>query len=316
MYFYPVTKSIKHMNLREMKFTNPETGRKVGYWIAKYKGLIPQELLTAEKSSSRSKRNALVLREEVEVKTIKIKDLNFDSRLFVPMSTGNNVLDNFISSEGGFMPASNVVMIGSPGIGKSTVCLDLLSRLARNGGKRVLFVSGEMNRIDMYRYCRRFPEFANLDTLFLSDYSHLPQQAIEKAFKIGYDAILIDSFAEVIGCVQDANGWSNKKAETWLIDLMEGHNEGKNDTNSFTCFMVIQQVTKNGDFLGSNRLKHMTSAMLEMYRDRNNDCNVMEFTKNRLGTAGDQIAFRIDTDTVSFSYVNDGNDDTKEGDGE
>lgn len=306
-----------------MKFLNPETGRQVGYWVAKYKGLIPQDLLEAEKAASpRANRRAPiaapVLKEEVKVQTIKIKDLKFDDRLFVPMSTGNNVLDSFISSEGGFMPASNVVMIGSPGIGKSTVCLNLLSRLARHGNKRVLFVSGEMNRIDMFRYCRRFPEFASLDTLFLSDYSEVPQQAIEQAFEAGYDAILIDSFAEVITCVQEANGWSNKRAETWLIDLMEHHNEGNNDTNSFTCFLVIQQVTKNGDFLGSNRLKHMTSAMLEMYRDRSNDCNVMEFTKNRLGAAGEQIAFRIDTGSVSFTHMpdNSSNNDIEEGDAE
>lgn len=310
-YFYPVTKSIQHMNLRDMKFLNPATGRQVSYWVAKYKGLIPQHLLEAEKS-------APTVKKEVKVQTIKIKDLKFDQRLFVPMSTGNDILDSFVSSEGGFMPASNVVMIGSPGIGKSTVGMNLLSRVAR-GGKRVLFVSGEMNRIDMYRYCRRFPEFGDLDTLFLSDYSDTPQQAIEKAFEAGYDAILIDSFAEVITCVQEANGWSNKKAETWLIDLMEHHNEGNNDSNSFTCFMVIQQVTKSGDFLGSNRLKHMTSAMLDMYRDRNNDCNVMEFTKNRLGTAGEQIAFSISTGNVSFSPMPDSTvevEETEEGDGE
>lgn len=310
-------------NIKQMRFFNPASGREVGYWSAKVLGIIPQELLDAEKAaSSRSIRKsasaAPVLKGEVKVKTVKIKDLDFDKRLFVPMSTGNSVLDSFVSSEGGFMPASNVVMIGSPGIGKSTVSLDLLSRLARNAKKRVLFVSGEMNRIDMYRYCRRFPEFGSLDTLFLSDYSEVPQQAIEQAFKAGYDAILIDSFAEVITCVQEANGWSSKRSETWLIDLMEHHNEGNNDTNSFTCFLVIQQVTKSGEFLGSNRLKHMTSAMLQMYRDRDNDCNVMEFTKNRLGAAGEQIAFRIDTGSVNFSYMPDSStdDDTEDGDGE
>lgn len=286
-----------------MKFLNPETGRMVGYWVAKYKGLIPSELLSAEKAAPPPPKDA------IKVKTIRISDLKFDQRLFVPMKTGNNDLDGFLSSEGGFMPASNVVMIGSPGIGKSTVGLNMLSRVARHGEKRVLFVSGEMNRIDMYRYCRRFPEFANLDTLFLSDYSDSPQYAIEKVFEKGYDAILIDSFAEVITCVQEANGWSNKRSETWLIDLMEHHNEGNNEANAFTCFMIIQQVTKNGDFLGSNRLKHMTSAMLEMYRDRSTESNMMEFTKNRLGQSGEQLCFMIASDNVYYSHPSVGSED-------
>ncbi len=287
------------MNVKDMRFFNPKTGREVGYWSAKYNGLIPQELLDADRKSTKS----MTVKPEPKVETIRIKDLKFDDRLFIPLKTGNNELDSFISSEGGFMPASNVVMIGSPGIGKSTVGLNMLSRVARHGKKRVLFVSGEMNRIDMYRYCRRFPEFANLDTLFLSDYSENPQYAIEKVFELGYDAILIDSFAEVISSVQEANGWSNKKSETWLIDLMETHNEGNNETNVFTCFMVIQQVTKNGDFLGSNRLKHMTSAMLEMYRDKSSNSNVMEFTKNRLGSAGEQLTFTISNADVAYSHL-------------
>lgn len=294
------------MNVREMKFLNPETGRQIGYWAARYKGLIPQDLLDAEKKTLAVRKSSTSTRVSIKpqpkVETVRIRDLNFDDRLFVPMKTGNSELDGFVSTEGGFMPASNVVMIGSPGIGKSTIGLNMLSRVARHGGKRVLFVSGEMNRIDMYRYCRRFPEFANLDTLFMSDYSDNPQYAIEKTFESGYDAILIDSFAEVISCVQEANGWSSKRSETWLIDLMELHNEGNNETNAFTCFMVVQQVTKNGDFLGSNRLKHMTSAMLEMYYDKSTDSNVMEFTKNRLGQAGETINFLITTDNVYYSH--------------
>lgn len=300
--------------LRDQKFLNPETGRLVGYWVAKYKGLIPEELLAQEAASLRRNVPSVpsVLKEDVVVETVRVKDLNFDDRLFVPMKTCDPILDPFLSNDGGFMPSSNVVLVGGPGLGKTTVGLSMLSKLSRLSGKRVLFVSGEMTRIDMYRYCRRFPEFSNIDTLFLADYANEnsnPQYALENAFEAGYDIVLVDSWAEVANTVRDHNGWGSKRAESWILDLMQKHNEGGNGADTFTTFVIIQQVTKSGDFLGSNRLKHMTSAMLELYRDGDN-C-VMEFSKNRLGQAGEQIAYTITNDSVRFHplFVHDAGDD-------
>lgn len=310
--------------LREQKFLNPETGRLVGYWVAKYKGLIPEELLAQEAASLR--RNVpsapLVSREDVKVETVRVEDLKFDERLFVPLKTKDPILDAFLSNDGGFMPASNVVLVGGPGVGKTTVGLAMVSKLSRLSGKRVLFVSGEMNRIDMYRYCRRFPEFSRLDTLFLGDYATAesnPQYALENVLEAGYDVVLIDSWAEVASTVRDHNGWGSKRAESWILDLMQRHNEGGNELGIFTTFAIIQQVTKSGEFLGSNRLKHMTSAMLELYRDRSLDTCVMEFSKNRLGVAGEQIAYTISNDSVRFHHLPEGGagqEDADDEDGE
>ena len=288
------------MDLKKQQFLNPKSGRMVNYWRAKYLGLIPKELLDNENKAHATSKVSM-RPEDIDVKTVKISDLHFEGDLFIPMKTGNKSLDKFVSSEGGFMPATNIIMIGSPGIGKSTVALNFLTRLKKQN-KKVLFVSGEMNRIDMYRYCRRFREFSELDILFLSDYADTdPRYAIEKVLENGYDAVLIDSWAEVCRTVQDAIGWGKSKAESWILDLMEKHNEGNNFSKLYTCFIVIQQVTKNGNFLGSNRLKHMTSAMLDMYRDRENNRNIMEFSKNRVGTAGEQVVFSISRNGVTYS---------------
>lgn len=283
------------------KYFNPETGKMVGYVRAKTLGLIPETKSAYRLNTSYEPPTDIV--EDIEVQTIKISDLNFDSKLFVPISTGNENLNQFISTEGGFMPATNVILIGTPGIGKSTVGLDMIVRAQREG-KKVLFISGEMNRIDMYRYCRRFPSFGQLDILFVSDYiKSNPVKAIEKVLENGYDLVLMDSWAEVQRTVRDFSGMSASKAESWILDLMEKHNSGENNSKLYTCFLIIQQVTKSGEFVGSNRLKHMTSAMLEMYRDRMEGKNVMEFSKNRVGTAGVSVSFTINNDQVNYSTI-------------
>jgi predicted ATP-dependent serine protease len=280
--------------LEQQMFFNPSTGRMVNYKSAVYRGLIP----------SVSKRPTTVeslIEEDVEVNTVKMSDLNFDTNIFTPLKTGNKNLDSFISADGGFMPATNLILIGTPGIGKSTVGLDFLVR-AKAQGKKVLFISGEMQRIDMYRYCKRFPAFNDLDIFFVSDYIKTnPVKAIEKVLQKGYDLVLMDSWAEVSRTVKDFGGMSVSKSESWILDLFEKNNEAKNDSKSYTCFLIIQQVTKSGEFVGSNRLKHMTTGMLEMYRDRAEGVNVMEFSKNRVGVAGERVNFNIHKNKVTYA---------------
>jgi DNA repair protein RadA/Sms len=273
-------------------YHNPYTGREVSYQTAVTLGIIPN--ITRRPSESSVK---------VEVTTVKMKDLEFDAKMFQPIKLGNKELDQFVSSDGGFMPATNVILIGTPGIGKSTVGLDILTR-AKKKGKKVLFISGEMQRIDMFRYCKRFPMFADLDIFFVSDYvKSSPVKAIEQVLENGYDLVLMDSWAEISRTVKDCGNLSVSKTESWILDLLEKHNEAKNDAKLHTCFLVIQQVTKSGEFVGSNRLKHMTSAMLNLSRDRAEGINVMEFSKNRVGTAGEQVSFRINNNVIIYSKV-------------
>ena len=100
--------------------------------------------------------------------TVKMNDIKFDKNLFVPMPTGKKI-DKLFSAQGGLMKGTNYAIVGDPGVGKSTVMLDILSDLHDNG-KKVLFISGEMNRIDMHGYVKRFPKFGDLPILFMGDF--------------------------------------------------------------------------------------------------------------------------------------------------
>ena len=227
------------------------------------------------------------------VKLVKMKDITFDDSLFIPMKT-KTIVDSVLSTEGGLFPGTNTVVIGDPGVGKSTVLLDWISDL-QSQGKKVLFISGEMNDIDMYGYVKRFPKFGSLPILFMQDYNDCPKQAVEQVLQEGYDVVLMDSWAEVTAMVKDQMGWARNKVESWLLDLLEKHNKANNDANKNTAFICIQQMTKGGEFAGSNRIKHMTTAMAALRFDgRGRDAErYLEFEKNRRGSLGDKIYFSL-----------------------
>jgi DNA repair protein RadA/Sms len=195
------------------------------------------------------------------------------------------------------MPATNLIVTGDPGVGKSTILLDFLAKAKQYSGKRVLFISGEMNQIDMYGYCKRYNQFAFIDTIFMCDYAEYdPKIVIEKSLEKGYDLVLIDSWAEVIEQVKDFHKWNAGRAEQWLLNLLTKHN-----MENYTCFLIIQQVTKGGVFVGSNRLKHMTTGMMHIKFDRDSGYRYMEFSKNRRGTVGEKIGFVLSNNNISYT---------------
>ncbi len=217
------------------------------------------------------------------ISTVKMKDVTFDPSLFRPMKSGR-IVDSHFSSQGGLMKGTNYAIVGDPGIGKTTVMMDMLADLEKQG-KKVLFISGEMNSIDMYGYVKRYPKFGDLPILFMGDYAE--ENALDVCNDIlskGWDVVLIDSMAEVQNAIVDTHkGWmSSKKAETELLNLFEKHNLGENDANINTAFLVIQQVTKGGEFAGSNRFKHMMTGMAHMEWTKEGE-RTFYFSKNRRG---------------------------------
>ena len=244
----------------------------------------------------------------------KLNNLNVDPKMMETMKSGL-ALDHFVSYEGGVPSASNMMIIGDPGVGKTTLLLDLLAAV-QNKNRKCLFISGEMGRKQMFKYTQRFPQFGIVDTLFMSDYmNHNTKDVIEQALNIGYDLVLIDSIAEIIDGVRDDNNWDRKIAESWLVDVCVNNNKGDNKTNKYTSFLLIQQVTKAGVFVGSNKLKHLTDAMLEMRRESDKDGGgtYMEFTKNRNGGVNYKMSFDLGSNNISYGAISERNEDEDDG---
>ena len=245
----------------------------------------------------------------VTPESVKMKDLTFDPDLFKTLKT-HKPIDTLLSSEGGFPKATNFMLVGDPGVGKSTVSMDILADLQDNGAK-VLFISGEMDRVDLYRYVQRYPKFGNLDILFMGEYvDQNPKEVIETMLKRGYDVVLIDSFVEVQDTVKEASAMSAKSTEKWLIDLMRHNNLANNDSKKWTSFLCIQQVTKEGVFLGSNKLKHNTTGMMELRFDKDGTRYAM-FTKNRRGEIDKKMRFDLSS-TGDVSYDLEGQEERAE----
>ena len=230
------------------------------------------------------------------INLVEVADLKYDPSIFIPMKT-NEPIDYMFSSEGGIYPATNYMIIGDPGIGKSTQTLDLIAKIRQNDPtKKILFISGEMNDIDMFGYVQRYPAFGRIPTLFLCDYiDDNPMEVLEQTYKQGFDIILIDSFIEVQEAIQAACNMTRTQAEKWMIDMMIQHNKGNNDDNRYTSFLAIQQVTKGGNFVGSNKLKHNTTGMIELrYSNEFSGDRFAKVTKNRRGFKHEKIFFSLD----------------------
>jgi len=237
-------------------------------------------------------------------KVTKLNNLDIDPKMMNTFKSGLKI-DNLISHEGGIPAATNIMMIGDPGVGKTTVLLDVLSA-AQNKGAKCLFISGEMGKKQMFKYTQRFPQFGNIETLFMQDYLEFnTKDVIEQVLNIGYDIVLIDSAAEVIDGVRDDNNWDRKMAEAWLVDVCTKNNKGENKTNAYTSFLLIQQVTKSGVFAGSNKLKHLVDAMGEMRRESERDGSgtFINFTKNRNGLVDNKMYYKLNNSKIVYGNV-------------
>ena len=239
---------------------------------------------------------------------VKMRDVRFEPGLFVNFRSGT-VLDNLLCSYQGLPKGVNYMVIGDPGVGKTTIILDLIANISRQApDTRILFISAEMNEIDLAIYVQRYPKFGDLNIMFVeSDFDgnrhHL--QEVEAVLQQGWDIVAIDSFHELQGIVKEEENITKRLAETKLLALIKRHNKAGNDRGANTTFLTIQQVTKSGAFIGSNRLKHMITAMMELRLD--NPKNIYSdryvvFSKHRRGDVGVKLYYNLSsTGDVSFN---------------
>ena len=239
--------------------------------------------------------------------TIKMRDVRFGKELFSNFRT-RTVLDNLLCSYQGLPKGVNYMIIGDPGVGKTTVILDMLANFRKHHpAAKILFISAEMNEIDLAIYVERYPKFGDLDILFVEsnpDEESHNWQVVSDTLAEGWDIVAIDSFHELQGIVKEEENLTNRRAENLLLSLIKRQNKAQNERKVNTTFLTIQQVTKKGAFVGTNRLKHMITAMMELRLD--NPKNIysdryVTFSKHRRGDVGVKLYYNLST-TGDVSY--------------
>lgn len=239
---------------------------------------------------------------EQKLQIVKLTDFNFPPEVFIPLKCGK-FLDTVISKKGGTMPATITVVVGEPGSGKTTLLVDKMSGIEKhNPGKTGLYISSEMNPIDNHELAEELPQLMHLNTLYLADYDN-PKKAIEEALEIGWDYVLIDSFMDVKDKVKDSqNKLTAASVETWLINLMVKHTKGENSAKKYTAFDVIQHITKGGEYAGSTKLKHNTTAMMYVRIDEITGQRYLVYVKNRRGDIRKKLYMVLDKETGELNF--------------
>lgn len=224
---------------------------------------------------------ALVSDEPVTPKTevIEIGKMKFPN--FRAWKTGG-IIDKLFSDHteaGGIFSGTANIVIGESGVGKSTVTLDILAKIKKEQpSAKILYISSEMTRNDLYFYYQKTPIIANVPTLLVMDYvMGRFDRVLEETINGDYDVILIDSHQDIIVKLADILGWKSTKAQTWLTNLIID----AADRHGKTIF-AIQHMTKGGQYVGSTYLKHATTSMMEIKFD-DAGRRYVEFSKNRRG---------------------------------
>lgn len=211
-------------------------------------------------------------------------------------------MDFVLSSQGGLPRGVNYMIIGDPGVGKTTIILDMLANLQTVKPKlKILFISAEMNEIDLAIYVQRYPKFQYLNILFVESDCSIDtynRETVSEVLNLGWDIVAIDSFYELQTIIKEEENIRLKDAESRILTIIKRQNKGENFRNANTTFITIQQVTKSGTFIGLNRLKHMITAMMELrlenqkniYSDR-----FIVFSKHRRGDVGVKLYYNLET---------------------
>lgn len=202
---------------------------------------------------------------------------NVDKSLFVPLKTGT-AFDLIASKRGGVMKGTVYILSGESGAGKTTVATNIADYMKEQDPTLTdCFISAEMDKTDWTEECFDNPRLSKIPTIFLLNYLDAPNY-VEVLIQglTSYNFVILDSFEVVIDQLKDRFGWTAKKAETELLNILRAA------AAKGTTIFCIQQYTKGGTFVGSNKIKHLVTGMMFVMWDKDGD-RYITFVKNRRG---------------------------------
>ncbi len=195
--------------------------------------------------------------------------------------TGLRELDRVLG--GGLVPGSLLLVGGDPGIGKSTLLLQLAMALAREG-RRVLYVSGEESEQQIRLRAARLGEVP--EALLLLCETDL-EAVLEAAASVQPDAMVVDSIQTLSRAdLEGGPGTVTQVRECGLALLHYAK-------GSRTPVFLVGHVTKDGAVAGPRVLEHMVDAVLYLEGERYQHYRVLRAAKNRFGSTNELGVFEM-----------------------
>lgn len=215
---------------------------------------------SAWKNTARPKSKAIPLQE------IVARDI---PRLLTSDTELNRVLG------GGIVPGSLVLIGGEPGIGKSTLLLQLALQLKH----RVLYVSGEESEHQIKMRAERVESSLSKDCYILAE-NQIPV-ILKQAEAINPDLIIIDSIQTMVSPLIESVPGSVAQVRECAAELLRFAKQ-----RNVPVFLV-GHITKEGALAGPKVLEHMVDAVLQFEGDRHHVYRILRAIKNRFGASAE-----------------------------
>ncbi len=197
------------------------------------------------------------------------------------VSTGTAELDRLLG--GGIVPGGLYLLGGEPGIGKSTLLLQVAGRLAREG-RKVLYLAGEESPGQIKLRAERLGVAGN--GLLIAAGTAL-DSLMSTCDEIGPEVVICDSVQTVYSpAISSAPGSVSQ------VRAAAGSLQGFCKTRGAAAFLV-GHVTKEGWIAGPKTLEHLVDAVLLFEGDTHHDYRVLRAQKNRYGSTQEIAVFRM-----------------------
>lgn len=255
-----------------------------GYESSKWMGQCPgckawnsfvEEVVSSKKGAASSGSRATEKRPEPVI----LKDINLSEDERQTTSIGE--LDRVLG--GGIVPGSLVLVGGDPGIGKSTLLLQVCRNLAENG-KNVLYISGEESLRQIKLRANRIGSFNDKMQLLCETNLEVIREIIERRKP---DVAVIDSIQTMFHeDISSAPGSVSQVRESTNVLMQIAKGMG-------VSIFIVGHVTKEGNVAGPRVLEHMVDTVLYFEGDRHASYRILRAVKNRFGSTNEIGVFEM-----------------------
>lgn len=228
-----------------------------------------EELLQKEEPTKGSWKPSTSLK--IAAKPRAIQEINFEEHPRI--LTKDNELNRVLG--GGIVLGSLVLIGGEPGIGKSTLMLQIALTLSNY---RVLYVSGEESEQQIKMRAERLTHKSD-NCYILTETS--TQNIFKQIEQFEPDILIIDSIQTLQSSFIEAGAGSISQVKECATELMKYAKE------SGTPVFMIGHITKDGALAGPKVLEHMVDTVLQFEGDRHLAYRILRTTKNRFGSTSE-----------------------------